>query len=54
MPTQWKDVFSVAVKVAAELRKNHKNMTVPQSTKKAFQDPRVKEMRKKFEADKKK
>jgi hypothetical protein len=46
---KWADVFKLATKVAAEKRKANPKLTVPQSTKEAFKDPRVKEARAKFE-----
>ena len=54
MPTEWKDVFALAVKVAKEIREKNPKIGVADSTKKAYLDPRVKALRKKFDEDKKK
>lgn len=51
---EWKKVFSLATGIAKELRAKNPKLTVAQSTKEAFKDPRVAKARAEYDTYKQK
>jgi hypothetical protein len=54
MYTDHKQVFALAAKIAKELRTKNPKLTVPESTKLAWKDPRIEAARKEVAAHKSK